>query len=543
MRTVSTQGERSSMEVNIPGRRFSWNTHALITRAALKGAAIQAPEHSVAVVSLSDFVGAAQKDILEVVQWYWDRVEHESGTLPPAPKVKTSPPASEADFVRLIQINPRAGFSYVRLLQPQEVSLDAQHDPSRDGPPGALYVETAFGSQLPARDVLFTFSDEPDWGMDQDLFAQQGQRYGRAPFGIGTGSICQGPFHMAFFHESRLLYLILPALTRSFLEVRCKVFFAFAAIAFQVGMDYWGWRFAAWAMHYLQDVTQPYHARAFPLSLSSVARGLFSSHISTGLGRLIYDMLKWHHLFFEAFVHFLLNEGVKKGTFSELSEALACSEDGVDSGHGCGMGCRPTHKIPPTPPLLRGERDSPLPVHGNDLPDIPSLQGERESPLSVHGHDASDLPSLQRKRKSPLFAHGDDASCPPFLKGGRGDFLSERKKPRMPCLNVKSHDGLRDQSLAQVIRLCSCKPARLAPQVDRTLVELFGDLSLAGAQLFLGVEDPPGIERKFHEATRLHPDTFRRFVSLVCQYLAETGEVTRYALVTALAQCRTTERE
>ena len=32
----------------------------------------------------------------------------------------------------------------------------------------------------------------------------------------------------------------------------------------RTGHDYWAWRFTGWGMHYLQDLTQPYHARVLP---------------------------------------------------------------------------------------------------------------------------------------------------------------------------------------------------------------------------------------------------------------------------------------
>ena len=34
--------------------------------------------------------------------------------------------------------------------------------------------------------------------------------------------------------------------------------------AFKTGHPYWGWRFAGWSLHYVQDLTQPYHARVLP---------------------------------------------------------------------------------------------------------------------------------------------------------------------------------------------------------------------------------------------------------------------------------------
>jgi hypothetical protein len=525
MRSVSTPGESSRVQRAFVEESYSWNTHALITRAALQNVDIQALQDAVAVVSLSDFVRAAPGDILDVAHWYWDWLESQGGA--PVPRERISPPASEADFVRLIQLNPTVGFPHVRLLQPHEVSLDARHDPSRNGPPGSLYVDTASGSQLSVRDVLQTFSDEPDWGMDQDLFVLDGQRYGRAPFGVRTGSSSQGPFHMGFFHENRFLYFVLPALRRSFVEVRCRLFFALAGIAFRQGVDYWGWRFAAWAMHYLQDLTQPYHARAFPLSLRSVARHLFNADIYGGVRGFINDVLKSRHLIFEAFVHFLLNESVKRGTFSELQEALAGSDTDVDSRHGRDTGGRSTSKIPPNPPLLRREHELPLIVR----------RGSASDPLSLRGGSASDLassqgePTLQEQHESSFLAHEAIASYPPFLKGGRGDFPCGRTKLHVPWAEGSLYEALHGRSLAQALRLCSRRAAHLAPRVDRTLAELFGDPSISEAELFLSAEDGARIGSKFHGVIERHPDTFRRFVSLVCQCLDVAGAVTRYAVI------------
>jgi hypothetical protein len=47
-------------------------------------------------------------------------------------------------------------------------------------------------------------------------------------------------------------------------EYRIHLWDSLAALALRTGHPYWGWRFAGWAMHYLQDLTQPYHARVLP---------------------------------------------------------------------------------------------------------------------------------------------------------------------------------------------------------------------------------------------------------------------------------------
>jgi hypothetical protein len=74
----------------------------------------------------------------------------------------------------------------------------------------------------------------------------------------------QAPFHMGFFHEGRIVNTAAAFLQRTHPESRIALFSALSRHAFASGHDYWGWRFAGWAMHYVQDLTQPYHARVLP---------------------------------------------------------------------------------------------------------------------------------------------------------------------------------------------------------------------------------------------------------------------------------------
>ena len=55
-----------------------------------------------------------------------------------------------------------------------------------------------------------------------------------------------------------------PAFARSYAQLRVHQYTTLAALAFRSGHDYWGWRFTGLALHYVQDLTQPYHASAAP---------------------------------------------------------------------------------------------------------------------------------------------------------------------------------------------------------------------------------------------------------------------------------------
>jgi hypothetical protein len=203
------------------------------------------------------------------------------------------------------------------------MSSSAGHNPSREGPPGNAYVDTVVGESLPAREILATFSDEPDWGMDQDLFTVDGYNYGRAPLGFATGMSSQAPFHMAFLHEGPIMRPIVSRLVTSFVEERVRLFLALAQLASDKRIDYWAWRFAAWAMHYLQDLTQPYHARALPAPLlPAVLRSLLRPGFHR-VAMLNKDYLRNRHLVFEAAVHFVLNDAVKNRVNHPFLLALA----------------------------------------------------------------------------------------------------------------------------------------------------------------------------------------------------------------------------
>ena len=257
-------------EINTP-RALSWNSHALLTRGALLSFDYPRLQERTVVTDLEDFLQKAQSELTELIRWYWRLLDRRVGVTN---RVEEAPSRvlTASDFLTEMQLNRQVVLQYAKLQAPEEIGLDFPHDTKRDGPPGSPYVHTAFGNDISAYDILFTYSDEPDWGMDQNLFDCTDHRYGEPPFGMSSGVGSQVPFHMAFHHESPLLIRLLPVLRRSFLEERIRVCFALAELAFKTGVNYWGWRFTAWAMHYLQDITAPYHARAFPPAIMATVQ-------------------------------------------------------------------------------------------------------------------------------------------------------------------------------------------------------------------------------------------------------------------------------
>jgi hypothetical protein len=293
----------------------SWNTHALITRAALS--IVDAPrlDDSIPVIALETFLSTAKKPLREVLKWYYELLDRRiQGAAVKNSAISEIPNEilTTSDFLAALKLNVNCPLQYVRVLSPDEISPEAPHDPSRAGPPGGMYVETGQEVGIQAREVLHTYSDEPDWGMDQDLFPVAQYGYGSCPFGPEHGPSSQAPFHMAFLHENPLVMALRPSLGRSFMVERIQLFFALAGLAMDSGVEYWGWRFAAWAMHYLQDITQPYHARPFPAAgLPLLVRFILHPNPRRFAAKNA-NYLKNRHILFESAVHFLLNEAVKK---------------------------------------------------------------------------------------------------------------------------------------------------------------------------------------------------------------------------------------
>ncbi len=304
----------------------SWNTHALITQAALSTVNAPRLDDSISVVALEPFLSIAKDPLREMLKWYYELLDRKAlgaaakrGAISEMPKeILTT-----GGFLAALKLNVNCPLQYVRVLKPEEISPDAPHDPSRAGPPGGMYVETGQEEAIQAREVLCTFSDEPDWGIDQDLFSVAQYGYGSCPFGPGHGPSSQAPFHMAFLHENPLVMALRPGLGRSFIGERVQLFFALAGLAMESGVDYWGWRFAAWAMHYLQDITQPYHARPFPAARLPLLVRFILHPNPRRFAAKNENYLKNRHILFESGVHFLLNEAVKKRADHPFLRALA----------------------------------------------------------------------------------------------------------------------------------------------------------------------------------------------------------------------------
>lgn len=133
------------------------------------------------------------------------------------------------------------------------------------------YLALQPGDAVQALQVLSSAADEPDYGHDINLFSdnpgETGAQYnfGEQPFGDARFEYSsQAPFHIGYYHEPELVYQAAPYLRRTLPHWRIYQYTGLARLALASGHDYWGYRFLGWALHYMQDLTQPYHAKTVP---------------------------------------------------------------------------------------------------------------------------------------------------------------------------------------------------------------------------------------------------------------------------------------
>lgn len=139
---------------------------------------------------------------------------------------------------------------------------------------------------LPPLDILSFYSTDPDDGRDQDLFIRdkQGNPQFVYPdqkwFGIMTGPDSQAFRHIEkppFRFRSAASTFGLPFRAVGEATQRAEIYFQLSLLAFSLNEEYWGWRFLAGALHYLQDLHQPYHSGQITPNLLSKCFGAYLS--------------------------------------------------------------------------------------------------------------------------------------------------------------------------------------------------------------------------------------------------------------------------
>ncbi len=263
----------------------AWSNHALCTWQALSVLREFAGAAPVKVERLETFLAAEAAGLEGLLQQeeQWARKNVPSYPARPDTLAWRAAPAPPAElgqrFRAALRINPEARLTLFLQLPPgqgadgrptlpwTEVTTLKRHAVTQ----AITFLALREGELAPVVDVIASASDEPDYGLDIGLWEDNGTSQGKA-YGLGKQAFgnpalefsSQGPMHIGYYHEAAIVYKAAPFLQRTYPEYRIHLYQSLAAYALRTGHPYWGWRFAGWALHHLQDLTQPYHARVLP---------------------------------------------------------------------------------------------------------------------------------------------------------------------------------------------------------------------------------------------------------------------------------------
>ncbi len=270
----------------LTGHALAWSNHSYAAYRAFEKMPEVSDAAPVTVEPLDAFLKAQESSIetLLGIQESWARSQLEFYPRRPAQLAfKASPAQSSAErrlaFLMALRVAPDSRFALY--LQPDPWS--GAVDPSRLLPHAAVdtlpepanstrrFVALRPGDAVAPLAVVASATDEPDYGLDINLWSDSPSEWGKVygfealPFGNPALSFAtQAPFHMGFYYEDRIMYMVGPFLKKTFPLLRIHQYSSLAALAFRTGHRYWGWRFTGLALHYVQDLTQPYHASVSP---------------------------------------------------------------------------------------------------------------------------------------------------------------------------------------------------------------------------------------------------------------------------------------
>ncbi|MEB2347867.1 MAG: hypothetical protein OZ923_04575 [Comamonadaceae bacterium] len=267
---------------------WAWSNHALAAYRAFEVLPEVREAPPVAAEPLEDFLADQASAIAQLIAvqdaWAREHLPH----YPPLPAAlrldpavaRQGPQALRTAFLMALRVSPESRLAlYVQPdpWGPEPTAPRMAHDAVSALPLSAedgekhRFVRLNPGEKVAPLAVLASASDEPDYGMDVNLWEDSPSAwgpsfgFGKLPFGNPSLSFStQAPFHMGYYHESALIYAAAGFLKRTYPELRLHQYMGLAGLAFRTGHPYWGWRFAGLAAHYVQDLTQPYHASLAP---------------------------------------------------------------------------------------------------------------------------------------------------------------------------------------------------------------------------------------------------------------------------------------
>lgn len=236
----------------------------------------------VRVESLEEFLVKEQSGLVSTLAEIEDKARLNEAKFAPQPAALSfkggDAKSIRKNFLRALRINPEIPLGYYLQQLPGSPLPGTKSSPDTVSIFGEKDLRDIYrlydarpGQLVSALDVLATASDEPDFGLDIYLFFDNGKDIGK-DYGFGEQSFgdpnkyygSQAPFHLGFYHESGIIFLAGGFLKRTYPRYRVQQFTALARYAFKTGHPYWGYRFLGWGLHYVGDLSQPFHTRVLP---------------------------------------------------------------------------------------------------------------------------------------------------------------------------------------------------------------------------------------------------------------------------------------
>ena len=264
---------------------FGWSRHHYVSQNALIG--LKEFMKEVEVETLDSFVKAEFKGLQKLFVDYrqyllkYNHYDYEN------PQTQLEYP-TEVSFLKAARLNQQMRLRYVKrvedtsenrkkykslIMYKKKVSRTAGFH--RGKPTAYLFVKTP--KKIRIKDIFIAYCDEPDWGLDMDVWLYKYYDYGKAPLGKPSGPASAGLFHTLYTDENIVVKTFGGEVTRSRLPERVELYWRLHKLAAKTKHEYWSFRFAAMGLHYLQDITQPYHTTGLPeLKFLTVLNYIFS---------------------------------------------------------------------------------------------------------------------------------------------------------------------------------------------------------------------------------------------------------------------------
>jgi len=263
---------------------WAWTEHPLVIHETLAALPEVRDAKQVKVENLDAFLMAEEKGLVALLAGEEAWARQSLAWYQPLPKgldftATGNPNDIRQRFCYAIRINPNMRFGlYLQFVPGTDTAGRPRITPSSltflkntTDWKSTTFVALKAGEMASPLDIVTTASDEPDFGLDIRLYEDNGTDFGKVygfgkqPFGNpNLESSIQGPFHMGYYHEAWIVNTSAGFVKQTYPEYRIHLYKTLSRYAFQTGHDYWGWRFMGIGLHYIIDLTQPYHTTLLP---------------------------------------------------------------------------------------------------------------------------------------------------------------------------------------------------------------------------------------------------------------------------------------